>query len=168
MFCDKCGGAVQPGQAFCSRCGKQIIGPVSAMLPIPGRVQQHTHLVAILWMALSALNALAGLFLVVLGTTLFPHLHEMPNVPPDVPAGFLSALFSTIGILILAKAVCGFIAGRGLMQHDPWARTFALVLAFISLFNLPFGTAIGAYTMWVLLPAESQREYEALVSARAA
>ena len=44
----------------------------------------------------------------------------------------------------------------------------ALVLAFISLFNIPFGTAIGVYTMWVLLPADSQREYDSLVAARAA
>jgi hypothetical protein len=44
----------------------------------------------------------------------------------------------------------------------------ALVLAFISLFNIPFGTAIGVYTMWVLLPGQSQQEYDALVGARAA
>ena len=29
MFCDGCGTAVQPGQTFCSRCGKQIVGPVT-------------------------------------------------------------------------------------------------------------------------------------------
>jgi hypothetical protein len=42
------------------------------------------------------------------------------------------------------------------------------VLAFISLFHIPFGTALGVYTMWVLLPGESQREYDGLVEARAA
>ena len=35
MFCDGCGASVQPGQAFCSKCGKQIVGPVSLM---PSRV----------------------------------------------------------------------------------------------------------------------------------
>ncbi len=44
----------------------------------------------------------------------------------------------------------------------------ALVLGFISLFNVPFGTAVGVYTLWVLLPAQSQEEYDALVAARAA
>ena len=48
-------------------------------------------------------------------------------------------------------------------------RILALVLAFISLFtNIPFGTALGIYTMWVLLPAESEREYDALVVPEAA
>jgi hypothetical protein len=168
MFCDRCGGAVQPGQAFCSKCGKQIVGPISATKPFRGRVQQHTQMLGILWIALSALSTLGGLILVLVGTTLFPHLRGMGKVPPDVPLGFLTAVLTTIGILILAKAACGFIAGRGLMLHEPWARTVALVLAFISLFNVPFGTALGVYTLWVLLPAESQREYEELVAAQAA
>jgi len=164
MFCDRCGGAMQPGQAFCSKCGKQIIGPVTVMQPVQGRVQRHAHLLGVFWMALSAFNGLAGVILVILGTTLFPHLHEMKGVPPDVPTGFLSALLNTIGILILAKAACGFVAGRGLMRHDPWARTVALVLAFISLFNIPFGMTLGIYTLWVLLPSESQQEYDALAA----
>ena len=168
MFCDGCGTAVQPGQAFCSKCGKQIIGPVSAGQLPPSRVQSHIQLLGILWFAISALNAVGGLVLFVLGNTLFPHLREMKDMPPDVPVGFLTALFTTLGILVLAKAACGFIAGWGLMKRDSWARIVALVLAFISLFNIPFGTAIGVYTMWVLLPGQSQQEYDALAAARAA
>jgi hypothetical protein len=168
MFCDGCGAAVQPGQTFCSKCGKQIVGTIAPQ-PLPGRVQRHVHLLAILWLAFSAFNTLGGLVLLILGNVLFPHLHEMQGVPPDVPAGFLTALFSTLGIIVLAKAVFGFLVGWGLLQREPWARTLALVLAFISLFtNIPLGTAIGVYTMWVLLPASSGNEYNALVEARAA
>jgi hypothetical protein len=168
MFCDGCGAAVQTGQAFCSQCGKQILGPVAVAQSRPGRVHAHAHLLGILWLAASALNAVVGLFLLVLGTALFPHLHEMKGTPPDVPVGFLTSLFTTIAIIVLAKAACGFFAGWGLLQHEPWARILALVLAFISLFNIPFGTAIGVYTLWVLLPGDSQREYEALLQAPAA
>lgn len=167
MFCDRCGTALQPGQAFCSKCGKQIVGVVSvAQLP-PGRVQNHVHLLGILWFALSAFNGLGGLFLMILGTALFPHLREMRGVPPDVPTGFLTSLFSTLGIIILAKAACGFIAGWGLLQRKSWARMVAIVLAFISLFNIPFGTALGVYTLWALLPSQSRQEFDALVAAQA-
>jgi hypothetical protein len=56
-----------------------------------------------------------------------------------------------------------------LLEREKWARILALVLAFVSLFtNIPFGTALGVYTMWVLLPSESEREYEALAEMRAA
>ena len=167
MFCDGCGNAVQPGQPFCSGCGKQIVGPVSLMRSRPGRVQSHIHLLGILWLAMSALNAVGGLILVVLANTLVPHLHEM-GAPPETPTGFLSAIVTTVGIIILAKSVCGFFAGWGLIKREPWARVVALVLSFISLFNIPFGTAIGVYSMWVLLPGQSQQEYDSLVVVPAA
>ncbi len=169
MFCDGCGTAVQAGQAFCGKCGKQILGPVIVARPVQGRVQQHVHLLGILWLAISAFNAVAGVVLLILGTTLFPHLRELAGQDArQVPVGFLTALFTTLGVLILAKSAAGFLTGRGLMQHESWARVAALVLAFISLFNIPFGTAIGVYTMWVLIPGNSQQEYDALSAAKAA
>jgi hypothetical protein len=73
----------------------------------------------------------------------------------------LHPLLSFIGILVGIKAFAGFATGWGLIQREPWARTLALVLAFPSLFfNVPFGTALGIYTLWVLLPADSDMEYE--------
>jgi hypothetical protein len=169
MFCDGCGTAVQAGQAFCSKCGKQILGPVIALRPVQGRVQSHTHLLGILWLAMSALNAVGGVILLILGTTFFPHLHEFAGKDANqVPTGFLSALLTTLGVIVLAKAAAGFLTGRGLMQYESWARVVALILAFLSLFNIPFGTAIGVYTMWVLLPGNSQQEYDALAVAKAA
>ena len=167
MFCDGCGAAVQAGQAFCSRCGKQIVGPVSVTSPRASRVEEHVHLLGLLWLAFSAFNVIGGVVLYVIANTLFAHMHEF-GVPPEAPTGFLRPLLSVIAIFILAKAAGGFVAGWGLMQREAWARVVAVVLAFISLFNIPFGTAIGVYTMWVLLPSDAQRDYDALVEAKAA
>ena len=76
-----------------------------------------------------------------------------------MPAGFLHSLFTTIGVLILVKGALGFFAGWGLLRREPWARMLTIVLSFLALFNIPFGTALGIYSLWVLLPAESEREY---------
>jgi hypothetical protein len=167
MFCDGCGAAVQPGQLFCSKCGKQIIGAAGIAQTGQGRVQRHSHLLGILWLAASALNAIGGLILLVLGNALFPHIRQM-GAPPEMPVSFLVALFDTLGIIILVKAVVGFYGGWGLMQREPWARVLVLVLAFLSLINIPFGTALGVYTIWVLLPGPSQQEYDTLVATRGA
>ncbi|MGO8793624.1 MAG: hypothetical protein ACLQLC_02280 [Candidatus Sulfotelmatobacter sp.] len=166
MFCDGCGAAVQPGQAFCGKCGKQILGPITLMQNRPGRVRGHLQLLGILWLAISAFNTIGGVVLYIIANTLFAHLHEMGA--PEAPTAFLRPLLSVLGILVLAKAACGFLAGWGLMQREPWARVLALVLGFISLFNIPLGTVVGIYTLWVLLPAQSQGEYESLVANRPA
>ena len=167
MFCDACGTAVQPGQTFCSRCGKQIVGPVSLMQPLPGRVQEHVRLLGILWLAISAFNTVGGIILYVLANTLFAHIKELGA--PDAAASFLRPLLSVVAILLLAKAALGFFAGWGLLHRERSARIIVLVLAFVSMFtNIPFGTALGIYTMWVLLPQDSEREYETLVGVPAA
>jgi hypothetical protein len=163
MFCDGCGAAVQPGQVFCSRCGKQIVGTLTQMPSLRSRVQEHLQLLGILWLAISALNAIGAVVLYIVANTILARGHEA-----GAPAGFLQPLLSVVAILIMAKAALGFVAGWGLLQREPWARILALVLAFISLFNVPFGTAVGVYTMWVLLPGESEREYELITGERAA
>jgi len=163
MFCDGCGATVQPGQAFCSKCGKQIVGPVSVMQERPGRVQGHLHLLAIFWFAISAFNAIIGVVLYILANTLLA-----PGAAAGAPA-FLRPLLSVVAIIVLGGSALGFSAGWGLMHREPWARTLVLVLAFLVLFiNIPVGTAVGVYTMWVLLPGQSQEEYDVLVAARAA
>jgi hypothetical protein len=159
MFCDGCGTALQPGQGFCSGCGKTIVGPVTTLRP-RRRVRDHIQLVAIFWFAISAFNAIIGTAAYIVANTVL--LRAGP--PP-----FVHVLVSSAAILVLGGATLGFVAGWGLMHREPWARVLTLVLAFLVLFiNIPLGTAVGVYTMWVLLPGESEQEYEALVAAQPA
>jgi hypothetical protein len=154
MFCDKCGTPLQADQRFCSRCGKEIAGPILGYPP-RNRVREHVRLLGIFWLALSALDGLMGVASYIVANTVFNL-----GTHPDRPA-FLHPFLSLIGTVVVVKAFAGFVAGWGLLQREPWARTVAVVLAFPSLFfNVPFGTALGIYTLWVLLPAESDVEYE--------
>jgi hypothetical protein len=157
MFCDQCGTAIQSGQQFCNRCGKQITGSVVGY-PLRSRLQEHLRLLAIFWFAFSALEALGGLVLIILANTLFLHLSDMGAPPASTT--FLHPLLTAVGFFVLAKAAAGFIAGWGLLHREPWARILTLVLGFLALIHIPFGTALGVYTLWVLLPAKAEEEYE--------
>lgn len=163
MFCDRCGMALQAGQGFCSQCGKEIVQGMHIAYPRPNRVREHVRLLGILWLALSAVSAMGGAMLFVIANTLF--LHRWPMVGADGPRLFLHPFLSFLGILILLKALLGFVAGWGLLQRESWARVLTLIVAFLALFNIPLGTALGIYSLWVLLPAESDREYEEQVRA---
>ena len=153
MFCDGCGATLQGTEGFCSRCGREVRQGMQISHPRSNRVQEHVRLLGILWMAISAIDVVGGVALFILSNTLFAPGH---GTPP-----FLHPLMRFLSVFVVAKAVAQFATGYGLLQREPWARTFALVLGFVIMFfNIPFGTALGAYTLWVLLPASSEQEYD--------
>ena len=159
MFCDQCGAQLQAGQPRCSHCGKTVVGPGQLRR---SRVEEHIRLLGILWIAYSALHVVGGAVLLVVAHTVFSRGLHIPNGPPPEITEWLRPLIAFFGYLILAKAAAGFIAGWGLLQREPWARIVALVVGFVALLNVPLGTALGIYTLWVLLPTQSDEEYKAL------
>jgi hypothetical protein len=162
MFCDQCGNALVIGQQYCSRCGKEVVGRLQTVRR--NRVQEHVRLLAMLWMAYSALNVIGGVVMIVVANTIFGRFTHVAGVPAEITI-WLRPLIVAIGSMILVKSAAGFLAGWGLLQREPWARILALVVGFISLLNIPLGTALGIYTMWVLLPAQSDEEYRAFAQA---
>lgn len=164
MFCDQCGTPLESGQRFCNRCGKEVTG-VIAGYPQRSRLQEHLRLLAILWFAFSAFEVLGAFVLFILANTIFLHVSDL-GAPPQ--AGFLHPLFLFLAALVFVKGVLGFLGGYGLLERMPWARPLTLVLAFLALIHVPLGTALGVYTLWVLLPAQSEEEYEKYQKGQAA
>ena len=154
MFCDKCGNALQANQGFCSRCGKEISGAMVVGYPRRSRVREHIRLLGILWLAFSAFNAVAAVVLFILANTLFLHLPMTGEY-----SGWLHPFFRLIAWVVMVKAAAGLAVGWGLLQREPWARILCLIMGFLALLNVPFGTALGIYTLWVLLPAQADEEY---------
>jgi len=156
LYCVRCGKQLQDTDVHCPGCGKRAQG--MPLMPATSRLAGHIRLLGIFWLALSALRLIPVLILMALfspGWHLFPH---------GVPA-FVPGLVRLVATLLLVGAVLGLIAGWGLLTRQPWARMLAIVLGCISLINLPFGTALGIYTLWVLLPAESEQEYRQISQA---
>ncbi|HET8826793.1 MAG TPA: zinc ribbon domain-containing protein [Terriglobales bacterium] len=170
MFCDACGTQLQTNQQHCSGCGKAISGTIIGY-PRRSRIQEHVRLLAILWFAFSAFEIVGGIVLMILANTLFVHLAEQSaadSASGGSPLGFLHPLMTVVALFVLAKAAAGFLAGWGLLNREPWGRVLALVLGFIALIHVPLGTALGVYTLWVLLPANSEAEYDHYSAANAA
>jgi hypothetical protein len=53
-------------------------------------------------------------------------------------------------------------AAWGLMERTPWGRILAIVVAILSLIQFPFGTALGIWTLAVLLGYRNSTLYEQL------
>lgn len=156
MFCDRCGTRLSDQTRFCPSCGKAA--GVTPFMPVQNRIAGHVRLLGIFWLALSAFHLIPGLVLLTFAG------HGMGILPPAVP-GFVQGIFSVIGWTLLAGSILGLVTGWGLLQREPWARTLAIVMACLSLLHMPFGTALGIYTLWVLLPAASEQEYRSVARA---
>jgi hypothetical protein len=177
MFCDKCGTQLSAGTQFCSSCGKSVgSAPPGAAIPGPRaasatgaqpagdtRVQRHIQLLATLWLVNGILRFAKVGSLFIAGQVL-PFLTGwgMGGRYGTWPFDFLPfGLYSIAGLLAIF-GVAYLVLAWGLFQREPWARTLGLVLGFLSLLHPPFGTALGIYTLWVLLPQHSSQEYERL------
>jgi hypothetical protein len=69
-----------------------------------------------------------------------------------------------ITILVYLRGALGALVGIGLLRRERWARPLALVVGVLALLKIPFGTALGIYTLWVLVPAQSAMEYDAIAA----
>jgi len=155
MFCDRCGAQLQGPVTFCPYCRRQFAAAPPP--PVVNRVQGHLRNVAVLWLVYSALRLLPGLFLSSFSNWGIPFTDDVPF--------FVHGIVRSVAGVFVATGLIGVIAGWGLYERRSWARILAIVLAFISLMHPPFGTAIGIYTLWVLLPASSEMEYQRMARA---
>lgn len=157
MFCANCGAKMAKGQNFCSSCGKTVTAShLPTIAPPPGaargRVERHLRVLAVLWIVWAVVRLFPGIGLLFYGRFILPVL-------PFEFRDFLLPFAAIAGVYFLAYAAACFIVGWGLLQRRPWARVVAIVVAILSLIHPILGTALGIYTLWVIVPAESETEF---------
>lgn len=118
-------------------------------------MEQHITLLGWLHIATNALLILiAGfMFVVMVGVGLMSGDAEAVRVMPIVG--------TAVGGFMTALALPGILTGIGLLKRKPWARIAAAVLGIINLMNFPLGTAVGVYTLWILLQSEAADHFVA-------
>ena len=127
----------------CSQCGARLSADVDIMQA--NQMEKHVTLVAIINIVFGVMGVLVGLFLLVV----------------IICGGLISGDSEVMTITgIVGTTICGFflllsipelIGGIGLLKRRGWARILVLIIGILDLVNLPIGTAIGIYTIWVLL-----------------
>jgi uncharacterized membrane protein len=153
MYCNFCGSALSPNQSNCGNCGNPVLGRTQI-----SRVEQHLKLLGVLWIAYAIFHALGGVVLLIVANTIFgPHSNR------EHPA-FLYPLLSAIALLLLVKSIACVAAAVGLLERQGWGRTLSLLMACVSLINIPLGTALGIYTLWVLMSGDAETEYRRLAA----
>lgn len=112
-------------------------------------MEKHINVVASLRIGFSLLGILlGGLFY-----TVFYFVGDFVD-DPDAEL-VLSIIANVVMVLIVIICIPGILAGIGLFKRKEWARILTLIISVIDLFNVPVGTAIGAYSIWALVQPET-------------
>jgi hypothetical protein len=185
MVCMQCGTAVAAGVNFCPRCGAPLAFPAappsypptsaytqytSHIVTRPPRVESHLQTLGILWCVFAAYRAFAaliGIFVVKVishgrfGGGSWPFEHDF-YFGWGPGTGWMAGLIPVIAATTALMVGLGVFVGYSLLNRKPWGRTLAIIAAVLALFKIPFGTALGIYTLWVLAPGQSGAEYDAI------
>jgi hypothetical protein len=121
-------------------------------------MQTHVKVLGVIYLAVGGLMLLGALFLLltmggvagIVGASADPEDAAIA-IPVLGFAGTALALF--LGVFALPSLVTGY----GLINYKAWARIVGIILSAISLINIPIGTIIGAYGLWVLLNKDTER-----------
>lgn len=111
-------------------------------------MSRHEKLAAILNAGLGAIGIITALIVAVV-------IAGGGVLSGDTEAMKITAAVSVAisGFLILLSAPL-IVGGIGLLYGKSWARTLLLICGVVQLINIPLGTLVGAYTLWVLLKTD--------------
>ena len=111
---------------------------------------QHVRILA--W-----LHAVFGAILAFVGIVIALIVGGSGILSGDRTAMLVTGTVGTVLMFVfLFLAVPAFFAAWGLLHFRPWARVLAIILGVLHILSFPLGTALGIYTLWVLLSNETQ------------
>lgn len=172
MYCSGCGQALDPGQGFCPQCGRPAAPPVPTVPGLDFQLQNYAGKVkalAVVWFIYAGLSLLAGFAgLAFAGAFLSgrfgPWMHSPFMQGPLPPEWLGPAIIHFAWVILVLRAALMIVAAWGLLERTQWGRIVAIVAAFLSLLKFPFGTALGIWTLVMLLGYRNTTLYQTLQS----
>jgi hypothetical protein len=110
---------------------------------------------------LGILHIARGGFVLLIGVIAWLTLAGIGAISGNAVAlGILGLLATIAASLMIFLSVPSILAGVGIIQHRQWGRILALIVGGISLIDFPIGTALGVYTIWVLVDTDVRKVFE--------
>ena len=113
----------------------------------------HVDFVGVLFIVWGLLTTLVGVSTLALGVGAVAMIASASRGggTGGFAAGVTAAVFTTLAIIAILWGSAHVVVGVPLRRRRSWARLMALMLGSVDLLLLPYGTALGLYTLWVLL-----------------
>ena len=116
-------------------------------------MQPHVDFLGVLFIVWGLLTTLVGLSTLALGVGAVALITSASHGGGggQVAAGITAAAFTALALIAIVWGVAHVAVGVPIRRRRHWARLAALMLGSVDLILLPYGTALGCYTLWVLL-----------------
>jgi len=168
MFCNACGQPLAPGATACAHCGQpNLVPPAHTPYPMSSPfavVEGRIHALAYGWLVYAGLEACAGFAgLLIARTFLGMHLNQGWGNTMGLGAHLPFVILRFAWIAIVVRVALSALSGYGLLQKPAWARPVAIVAAILGLIHPILGTAMGIWTLIVLLNRENAAGYDAMI-----
>jgi hypothetical protein len=124
-------------------------------------MQTHVKVLGILYLVVSGFCLLTALFLLVVmggAAGIVGAAADPQDAAIAIPV--LGIAGTALVIFLGGFSLPGLLTGYGLLNYRPWARILGIVLSALSLINIPIGTLMGAYGLWVLLSKDTERLFD--------
>lgn len=117
-------------------------------------METHIKIIGVLNLIFGLMGVIACGVCLVLFAGGFAFLGAIEHDPvPIWLAGGIGAIFV---VIMAVAALPNLLAGYGLLTRRQWGRILAIIVAILDLPAFPFGTALGIYTLVILLSGEAQ------------
>jgi len=118
----------------------------------------HVDFVGALFIIWGLLTTLVGLSTLALGVGAVALIMSASRGGEggQVAAGMTAAAFTVLALIAIVWGIAHVIVGVPVRRRRSWARFAALMLGSVDLLLLPYGTALGAYALWVLLSEQGK------------
>jgi hypothetical protein len=123
-------------------------------------VDRHVRLLGILASLWGALAALVGVSMLLLAAGALALSAGPEGETVALAAGITAAVFVSIGVFSLLWGITHMWASVLLRRRAGSGRILMLGLGVVNLLVFPFGTALGAYALWILLTHEGRVLFE--------
>jgi len=169
MYCSGCGQAIAPGQGICPQCGRPTVAPVPAVPGLAYELENYAaklRALSIVWFVYAGLVLLSGIaglaFAHAALAGRFGWMHGPWATGPLPPEWVFPAVLHIAWVTLVVRFGLAVAAAWGLMERAPWGRIVAIVAAFLCLLKFPFGTALGIWTLVMLMGYRNSTLYEQL------
>jgi hypothetical protein len=123
-------------------------------------MRDHIKILGILNIVWGSLIVLGGAVVLLVFGGIAGYLGLSSRNDSVVAAPIMAVIGVVIASLIVLVGVPGIIGGWGLLNYRSWARALMIVVSILHLPNIPFGTAVGVYGIWVLFNQETERLFQ--------